>query len=184
MNWRFWIPEAGLSRPLRELEITYAPVMPALPADVNRTVAEALTATHVEGRLISPGLWELSVHWQTPVYGFIHREVDESVELRVATGDRPRVDVKCIPQEVHSAHAVGFAGVLALAAAAWLTGGWTAGIPPAVAIVAAGALWVTVTRELAMQAFERRLRRLADDMGAALWPGVPAQLLPPPPPLV
>jgi hypothetical protein len=37
-----------------------------------------------------------------------------------------------------------------------------------------------VARVIALDVLERRLRRLAEDLGSALWPGVPAQVHPPP----
>ena len=43
--------------------------------------------------------------------------------------------------------------------------------------ILAGALLVEVTRQWAFDALERRIHRLAGDIGSALWPGSPAQIV-------
>jgi hypothetical protein len=48
----------------------------------------------------------------------------------------------------------------------------------------AGGLWADVSRVMAMQNLERRLRRVVEDVGVELWPHAPAELLPPPPRVV
>ena len=68
-----------------------------------------------------------------------------------------------------------------MAAVVWFAGGWTGGLVPGLTTALAGGLWTDVARVIALDALERRLRRLTGDLGAALWPGVPAQVLPPPP---
>jgi hypothetical protein len=54
---------------------------------------------------------------------------------------------------------------------------------PGLATALAGGLWCDVGRVMALQQLERRLRGLVEDVGIELWPGAPAQLLPPPPKL-
>jgi hypothetical protein len=70
--------------------------------------------------------------------------------------------------------------VLVLATAVWFVGGWSAGLVPGLTTALAGGLWADVARVIALDVLERRLRRLAEDLGSALWPGVPAQVHPPP----
>jgi hypothetical protein len=62
----------------------------------------------------------------------------------------------------------------------WFVGGWSAGLVPGFTAALAGGLWADVARVMALDVLERRLRRLTEDLGSALWPGVPAQVLPPP----
>jgi hypothetical protein len=85
--------------------------------------------------------------------------------------------VDCLPLETHSAHAAGFAGVLFVAASVWIASGIATGVVGALATILAGALLVEVTRQWAFDALARRLRLLAQDVGSALWPGRPAQIV-------
>jgi hypothetical protein len=120
----------------------------------------------------------VSLPWQTRVFGLIPREVDEEVRLRlVQHPDLWEVVVRCRPVETHAAHATGLAAVLFIAACVWIASGLTAGVMPALTTVLAGSLLVEVTRQWALNALERRLRRLAADTGSALWPGQPAQIV-------
>jgi hypothetical protein len=119
--------------------------------------------------------------WRTLVYGLIRREVDETVAVSVhTTGERWELGLDCRPDATHAAHAAGAGGVLLLSATVWLATGWSAGVVPGVTTAIAGGLWADVARVMALAVLERRLRRLAEDLGSALWPGVPAQILPPP----
>ena len=85
--------------------------------------------------------------------------------------------MKCHPLETHGAHAAGFAGVLFLAASVWIASGIATGLVAALATILAGTLVVEVTRQWAFDALERRLRFLAEDVGSALWPERPAQIV-------
>jgi hypothetical protein len=179
------IPDAARVLPRFPLSISYRVLVPHFPAAADHTVGETLRMVHVEGNLLMPGSWALRLAYPTSVYGLIRRDVEDAVKLSLGVVDGvARLDLHCMPRQLHNAHAAGFAGVLALSAAAGFAGGWSRGAPAAISVFLAGALLVTVSREMALQALERRLRRLAEDLGAALWPGLPAQLLPPPKRLV
>lgn len=115
------------------------------------------------------------------VYGVIRRDVEETATLVLASGtDSWDLVVRCEPVHTHNAHAAGAGGVLVMAAAVWFAGGWTGGFLPALTTILAGGLWADTARAMALDVLERRLRRLTEDLGTALWPGVPAQVLPPP----
>jgi hypothetical protein len=119
------------------------------------------------------------------VLGAVRRDVDEQVELRITTtpdGSELRLD--CVPSQTHDAHAAGVAGVLVMAVLIAITGGRGVGIPAALTMLVAGTLWADAAREMALRVLDRRLRRLTEDLGTAIWPDAPAQLLPPPPRLV
>ena len=141
-------------------------------------VAEALRAAHLTSARDEAAGWWVSLPWQTRVFGLIPRDVDERVRLRlVRHPDLWEVVLRCRPRETHSAHATGLAAVLFLAVCVWIASGWVAGFMPALTTVVAGGLLVEVTRQWAFNALERRLRRLAQDVGSALWPGQPAQIV-------
>jgi len=175
MEWRRWIPGVVRSQPEETFSFSYVALAPALPAGAEGTV-EAVLATVRGGRVVQDaGGWRLELPWSTRVFGVIPREVDEIVYVRLGLGtDGPSVTVACTPSATHEAHAAGLAGVLALSTGFW----FAAGVPAALTTIAAGWLLVVFTREVALQGLERRLRRLAEDLGTALWPGLPAQLLP------
>ena len=168
-----WLPDMARKQPRRTLELCYrVPTAPGLET-TDATVAVALrhrglqaTGSAIEG-------WNLSLPGRTRVYGLIPRELDESVDLHLSSGpEYSQLVLRCHPAETHAAHAAGLAGVLALAAAVWIAGGLLA----AVTTVIAGSLLVEVTRHWAFDALEKQLRRLAGDIGSALWPGQPAQI--------
>jgi hypothetical protein len=129
----------------------------------------------------NPEGWEITLPWRTLVYGLIRRDVEETASIGLTSGPEfSELLVRCEPVHTHSAHAAGAGGVLVLAAAVWFLGGWSAGLVPGFTTALAGGLWADVARVMALDVLERRLRRLAEDLGSALWPGVPAQVLPPP----
>ncbi len=177
MDWRRLVPASARAEPEEHFAFRFVALAPALPAEPERIVAEALAGVR-GGRLERlADAWILHLPWVTRVFGVIPREVDERVVVRLGLDqDGPRVAVTCTPSATHEAHAAGLAGVLAAAGGFW----FAAGLPAALTALAGGWLLVTFTRELALQGLERRIRRLAEDLGTALWPGVPAQVLPHP----
>jgi len=186
MSWTRFIPEEARARPSRAIELRYAPLAPALPLEAAALLEEAAGAAGLSILSASGGSWSLGLPWKTNVYGVIGRDVVETVRVDLETGAGGGVALRlhCLPLATHSAHAAGLAGVLAFAVAGWLLGGFVRGLPVGLTALAGGWLWVTFTRQLALQALERRLRQVADLLGTALWPGVPAQLLPVPQPMV
>lgn len=128
--------------------------------------------------------WTVELPWRTLVYGLVRREVEEVVEVTVhGTGGAWVLEVLCLPKRTHDAHGAGAAGVFALAATAWLLGGWVSGAAAGATTLVAGLLWTDTAREMGMQALERRLRALTTDLGTELWPDRGADLLPPSRPL-
>jgi hypothetical protein len=164
--------------PARGLSLAYQVPAAAIPADVERRVEEAFRASHLVGQREDSTGWLVSLPWQTRVFGLIPRDVDEQVSLRLMQHpDLWELTVHCRPLETHAAHATGLAAVLFIAASAWIASGLAAGVLPALTTVLGGALLVEVTRQWAFDALERRLRRLVGDVGSALWPGQPAQIV-------
>lgn len=175
------LPEIVRERPSAPLVLRWIVAEPAAPRPPEATVARA--ARHAGARLVdaAPTTWTLLLPWQTLVYGVVRREVDERVRLHLTLdNDCWELRLTCLPTETHAAHAAGAAGVAVMAATAWLIGGWTGGVLPAAATALAGGLWADATRVVALGRLELRLRRLLEDVGLALWPDSPAQLLPPP----
>jgi hypothetical protein len=166
------------SEPARYLTVAYQVPVTGFPADADSAVVEALQASSLKPFRSGASSWKLVLPWQTRVFGLIPREVDE--ELDISLFQRPdlsEVVVRCRPIETHAAHASGVAAVLFIAASVWIAGGWVAGLAAAATTVLAGALVVEVTRQWAFDSLERKLRRLAGDVGSALWPGLPAQIV-------
>ena len=181
MDWRRYVPAIARAEPEERFSFRFVAMVPVLPPEAERRVAEVLAGVRGAAVERTGDGWKLHLPWTTRVFGVVPREVEEHVKVSLGLdSDGAVVTVTCVPRPTHEAHAAGLAGVIALAAGVW----FAAGIPAAATTVAAGWLLVTFTRELALQGLERRLRRLAEDLGTALWPGVPAQLLPPPRPFL
>jgi hypothetical protein len=163
-------------------EFHYRALTSSPPADPSCVVPQALRAAGVHLDGTNGTGWRVTLPWRTMVYAVVRRDVEETATVELVRGqDSWELGLRCEPVHTHGAHAAGAAGVFVLAAAVWLAGGWTAGLLPAFTTALAGGLWTDVTRVMALDVLERRLRRLAGDLGSALWPGVPAQLMPPPP---
>jgi hypothetical protein len=176
-----WLPEIVRSRPSAPLVLRWIPTEGALPDDVASIVADEIRGSGARLVRVEAGRWDAEVPWQTLVYGLVRREVDEQVTLElVQDPEGSELRVSCLPVETHAAHAAGAGGVALFAAAVWLIGGWIGGFLPALAIALAGGLWTDVTRAVALQRLEQRLRDLTESIGLALWPETPATLLPPP----
>jgi hypothetical protein len=176
-----WLPEIIRRAPSAPLVLRWITIAEEAPAEAEAVVAEAIA--HFGARQVAShsDRWELLLPWQTLVYGIVRREVDEQVTLELIHDHEGwELRVSCLPVETHAAHAAGAGGVALFAAAVWLIGGWTGGLLPALATALAGGLWADWVRVVAMQRLEQRLRELAETVGIALWPDVPAQLLPPP----
>jgi hypothetical protein len=173
-----WLPEMARKEPARPLVLSYQVPAGPPPPDFERRVTEALHASHLTAARDEASGWWVSLPWQTRVFGLITRDVDEHVRLRIVRHpDLWEVAVQCRPTETHSAHATGVAAVVFIAACVWIASGLTAGVMPSLTTILAGGLTVEVTRQWALNALERRLRRLAGDVGSALWPGRPAQIV-------
>ena len=173
-----WLPEMVRREPAHGLSLSYQVPAGAIPVEVARRVEEALRASHLTGHGDPGAGWLVSLPWQTRVFGLIPRDVDEQVSLRLLQHpDLWELVVYCRPLETHAAHATGVAAVLFIAASAWIASGLVAGVMPALATILAGALLVEVTRQWAFDALERKRRRLVADVGSALWPGKPAQIV-------
>jgi hypothetical protein len=176
-----WLPEIVRAAPSAPLVLRWITIAEEAPAQSATIVADELHRFGVRSLESSAVRWEILLPWQTLVYGLVRREVDEQVTLElVHDPEGCELRVSCLPLETHAAHAAGVAGVALVAVAVWLIFGWTAGLLPALATVLAGGLWTDVTRAVALQRLEQRLRDLAETVGLALWPDVAAQLLPPP----
>jgi hypothetical protein len=178
-----WLPEIARRHPSGPLRVAYEVVDEpgGSAAAASDLVEAALGAAGLRFRRSGAGRWSVSLEWTTMVLGFIRREVDEEIDLSLRF--RPgcaAVHLSCPAEQTHNAHAVGCAGVLGMSALVWVTGGPVRGVSAAVATLLVGGLLADVMRTMAMTVLERRLRRLAEDVGSALWPGLQAQLLPRP----
>ncbi len=164
--------------PERTISLFYQVPAGASPIDIERRIADALHASSLTVTPDSDSRWTTSLPWQTRVFGLIPRDVDEELTLNlVQHPDLWEFEVSCRPVETHSAHATGVGAVLFIAVSVWIATGIATGLVAALTTVIAGALVVEVTRQWAFDALERRLRRLAGDIGSALWPGRPAQII-------
>jgi len=173
-----WIPEMARRRPARILELCYQVSPDSAPRDPERFVGKALHAAGLTASGSAVDGWRLSLPGHTRVFGVIAREIDEAVDLRLQSApDAWELTLLCEPTETHAAHAAGLAGVFLMAVAVWIAGGLTGGALPALTTVVAGSLVVEVTRQWAFDALHRRLRLLAGDVGSALWPRTPAQIV-------
>jgi hypothetical protein len=177
-----WLPEIMRRRPHRELAVRYRVGSPPVPR-LAEALQGAFRAAEVPWRRDGDLRWTVELQWQTMVLGVIRRDVDELVEVSVnGTDAGSELCVRCRPDGVQAAHATGCAGVLVIAVAAWVLGGWKAGLPAALATAAAGGLMADVMREMALRVLARRLRRLAEDLGTAVWPAVVAEVVEETPP--
>ena len=174
-----WLPDLARKEPAKSLVISYqVPAAAPLPVDVDQRIAEALRTSTLAATRDSTSSWRTTLPWQTRVFGLIPRDVDEDVTLHlVQHPDLWELSLDCHPLETHGAHAAGFAGVLFVAASVWIASGIATGAVAALATILAGTLLVEVTRQWAFDALARRLRHLAEDVGSALWPGRPAQIV-------
>jgi hypothetical protein len=176
-----WFPEIVRAAPSAPLVLRWITIAEEAPTEAHAIVAEATRRFGARIEMSGGPTCEALLPWQTLVYGLIRREVDEQVALELIHGDEGwELRVSCLPVETHAAHAAGAGGVALVAAAVWLIGGLTGGLLPALATALAGGLWADWVRVVAMQRLEQRLRELAETVGIALWPDVPARLLPPP----
>ena len=172
-----WLPDMVRKQPRRTLQLSYRVAKAPGPDTTDATVVAALDGSGLQATGSAVEGWNLSLPGRTRVFGLIPRELDESVELRLSSGQEySQLVLRCHPVETHAAHAAGLAGVLVLAAAIWIAGGLAGGLLPAVTTVIAGGLLVEVTRHWAFDSLEQQLRRLAHDVGSVLWPGQPAQI--------
>jgi hypothetical protein len=174
-----WLPEMARKQPERRIALSYqVPAGAPPPVDGERRIAEAFRASSLVAVREGAASWSVTLPWRTRVFGLVPRDVDEHVTLAIVQHpDLWEVALSCQPLETHNAHASGLAAVLFVAASVWIATGFAAGLGPALATVLAGALVVEVTRQWALSALENRLRRLLGDVGSALWPGRPAQIV-------
>ena len=177
-----YLPAVVRSRPDTTIRIRYRTLAQTLPMDAPRIILDALHASGLHDVRAADGRWQALLEWRTMVYGIIRRDVEETLSLQLCALEPGwELVVECVPVETHSAHAAGVGGVLALAATVWLAAGWTTGVLPGLTTLLAGGLWVDATRVMALGALERRVRSVTADVGSALWPSAPAEILPPPP---
>ncbi len=172
-----WLPEMAHKYPPRVYRLEYRVSVSAIPLDPGRVIDEVLHTRSLEGEGGLSGGWTVEFPMATRVYGLIPREIDEVVTLQLH--QRPEnwaLVLECHPTEMHNAHATGLAGVLAVAAVVWFAGGLAAGFLGALTTVIAGSLLVEVTRHWAIEAQERKLRLLLDEIGSALWPKPSARI--------
>ena len=164
--------------PERTIALSYQVPVGAVPVDADQRIGKALHDSSLKAVRDGASKWKTSLPWQTRVFGLIPRDVDEVLDLRlVQRPDLWELIVRCRPVETHGAHATGVAAVLFIAISVWVATGFVTGLAAAVTTVLAGALVVEFTRQWAFDALERRLRRLAGDVGCALWPGQSAQII-------
>ncbi len=183
MPVKMWLPEIVRSQPLVRFKLEYGALQneALAPELMARRLIEAVSAAHATSLTkAGPLSWRFTLPHSTRVFGIIARQLEETVDVAIIAKDPVSrvLRLVCVPEATHQAHAVGMAGVLILSVAAWLTGGVVTGIPAGIATAAAGSMWAVFTREMAMQALGNRLRRLTEDLGRALWPEAPAQVLP------
>jgi len=164
--------------PERTIVLSYQVPIGDLPVDADERIREALQASSLTAIRDGASNWRTSLPWQTRVFGFIPRDVDEVLALSlVRRPDLRELVVRCRPVETHGAHATGIAAVLFIAISVWIATGLLTGVAAAMTTVLAGALVVEFTRQWAYDALQRRIRRLAGDVGSALWPGESAQII-------
>ncbi len=167
-----WLPEIVRTEPREELVLEYQPPSPAPGVAVVQPATRlehALEDAGIPFSRLGAGHWEILLPWQTRVYGFIARELEERVTLQLSSLGALRL--VCARRQTHSAHAIGFAGVLIFTVIAAVSAGWKTGPGVGAATLLAGSLWSVYTREMAMEVLKRRLQRLVTDLGAAVWPG-------------
>jgi len=173
-----WFPELARKKPGKDLVLSYQVPAGDSPVDAEQKIGEALRTSELTATRDNTSTWRTIIPWRTRVFGLIPRDVDEEVTFHLEQHpDHWELRVNCYPLETHGAHAAGFAGVLFLAASVWIASGIATGLVAALATILAGTLVVEVTRQWAFDALERRLRIFAKDVGSALWPGKPAQIV-------
>jgi hypothetical protein len=178
LDFSAWLPELARKEPVKSLNLSYQVPAGLPPVEVDERVSEALRAANLSATRDGASCWRTTLPWRTRVFGAIPRDVDEALTLHlVQHPDLWELRVDCHPLETHGAHAAGFAGVLFVAASVWIASGFVTGVVPALTTILAGTLVVEVTRQWALDALEKRLRGLAGDVGGALWPGRPAQIV-------
>jgi hypothetical protein len=164
--------------PAQALSVAYQVPAGDIPIEFERTIVEALHASALTAIRAGASTWTVPLPWRTRVFGLIPRDVDEMLLIRIARHpDISEVVVSCEPTDTHAAHASGLAAVLFISASIWIASGLVAGLAAAATTVLAGALVVEVTRQWAFDALEHRLRRITGDVGSALWPDLPAQIV-------
>ena len=177
-RFSIWLPELARKQPGKNLILSYQVPAGESPEDAEQRIGDALRRSELTGTRDDTSTWRATLPWRTRVFGLIPRDVDEDVTFRIEQHpDHWELRVNCHPLETHGAHAAGFAGVLFLAASVWIASGIATGVVAALATILAGTLVVEVTRQWAFDALEGRLRILAKDLGRALWPGRPAQIV-------
>ncbi len=172
-----WLPEIAREVPATRLGVRYRVTSAGpLPYSADH-LAEALRAARLTGREIDEHSWEVRLPMPTLVFGMIPALAKETVAVRIVTVSPGReVQLDCLPQKTHNAHAKGMAAILLLAAAVWLVGGWLAGLRAGITVAVLGTLCAVSGREVALRLLERRLCRLAESLGTALWSGQQAQV--------
>lgn len=167
-----WLPELVRRGPAQDLAWRYRSASPVVPEDVRRRLVLAVRTAGTTSELDERSAMDVAVRlpWMTLVFGVVPWTVHEEVRIAFGRDHRgPYVDVRCTPLATHEAHATGAALVLAIASAIWLAGGVAGGLLPAGTTLVGGGLWTDLTRRSAMVVLDRRLGRLTDDLGRAVW---------------
>ncbi len=180
MNYMSWLPEIVRKQP-QPLELWYRSDGTVHSSSrIEARLQAVLGETGLEWRQRDDGRagFFATLVWHTAVLGVLRRGLDEQVEVTIVNGRRgPELRVFCRPDATHDAHASGYCLVIVLAFLAWLAGGWSGG-PAGLTTLVAGSLLAVSTRGMAMTVLKRRLQRLTEDIGIALWPPNSAAPLP------
>ncbi len=178
MSRRRWLPKIVQRSPDRQIRFAYQVPGAVEPGDPDQRVARFCATNGVSLTGAGGDGWNILFHATTRVFGFVPREVEETVSFRLEPiTDGFEIRAFCEPSETQAAHAVGAFGVLVFAVLAWIAGGPSGGALAALATVAAGWLVVEVTRHWAFDALENRVRALTQSLGRSFWRKKPGQLL-------
>ena len=173
MSWERWLPVIMQKRP-EPIELRFVSGCVRTPVLLEELLGESLSLARLEwsGPDEPGGPWRVTLPWQTLVLGTLRLQVHEQVEVRIGNGPQGQeLRMRCLPLETHNRHAAGLAGVIVLVFLAWLLAGWSStGITTGAATVLFGGSLAVYTRNMALTLLQRRLSRLAEDLGMALWP--------------
>ena len=180
MSQRSWIPKIIRRKSDRKFHLSYQVSGAVPPSDPNQRVATVCAANGISVTGSGDNRWDILLHGNTRVFGFVSREVEEEACIHLEPwADGLGITVSCEPTETQAAHAVGAVGVLVFATLAWIASGLADGALAAVAVIVAGWLVVEVTRHWAYDAFEGRICGLTEALGRSFWPKRPGQIVRP-----
>ena len=163
---RSTVPERLVAR-----YIVYGPVDPPSRESILRVLGRVAPDLVPNEEAAGPAL-RLTWRRTVLVLGLVQRPVEETVELWVTGPPVASLELYCVPQALHDAHAAGFGGVLAFTAAT----GLAANLPAAAAMLLAGSMLAFMAREHSFLRLGRQLEQLVLDLGETLWSGQPGQV--------